>query len=109
MAYSKAVEALLKKQKIQPGDRIRYSGAKGVFEGIYLPKPELGGSENCLMLKLDNGYNVGLDCTGAQLEKLPGSAAALGQVGAEWKPSVRHDVPKLSLVPPGGTISTNAD
>ncbi len=109
MAYSKAVEALLKKHKIQPGDRIRYTGAKGTFDGILLPKPELGGSESCLMLKLDNGYNVGLQCEGAQLEKLPGPAAALGNVGAEWKPSVHQDIPKISLVATGGTISTKID
>jgi len=109
MSYSKAVEAHLKKQKIEPGDRIRYSGPKGTFEGIYLPKPELGGSESCLMLKLDNGYNVGLECNGATLEKLPGPSATLGNVGVEWKPSVSSNVPKLSLVATGGTISTKVD
>ncbi|MBI5226160.1 Glu-tRNA(Gln) amidotransferase subunit GatD [Candidatus Micrarchaeota archaeon] len=109
MSYSKAVEAHLKKQKIEPGDRIRYSGNKGTFEGILLPKPELGGSESCLMLKLDNGYNVGFECNGATLEKLPGSSVALGNVGAEWKPSVSTNVPKLSLVATGGTISTKVD
>lgn len=109
MAYSKAVEAILKKQKIEPGDRIRYSGAKGTFDGILLPKPELSGAESCIMLKLDNGYNVGLECSGATLEKLEAKAATLGQVGAEWKPSVRQDIPKISLVATGGTISTKVD
>ncbi len=109
MTYSKTVETALKKANISPGDRIRYSGTKGIFEGILLPKPELGGSESCLMLKLDNGYNVGLQCNGATLEKLPGATTKLGNVGAEWKPSVRHDVPKISLVATGGTISTKVD
>ncbi|MBI2445372.1 Glu-tRNA(Gln) amidotransferase subunit GatD [Candidatus Micrarchaeota archaeon] len=109
MAYSKAVEALLRKQKIQPGDRIRYSGAKGTLEGILLPKPETTGSDDVLLLKLDNGYNVGLQASGATLENRPGPSAALGQVGAVWKPSIRHNVPKISLVATGGTISTKVD
>ncbi|GEM_PF-48529 len=109
MTYSKAVEALLKKLKIQPGDRIRYSGTKGTYDGILLPKPETSGSDDVLLLKLDNGYNIGLQSEGAQLEKLPGPAAALGNVGAVWTPSVLAGVPKISLVATGGTISTKVD
>jgi len=109
MSYSKAVESQLKKANLAPGDRLRYSGPKGTFEGILLPKPELSGAESCLTVKLDNGYNVGLECVGATLEKIDGQKAALGGVGAEWKPSVRQDVPKISLVATGGTISTKVD
>lgn len=109
MAYSKDVEVFLKKIKIQPGDRMRLISAKGVFEGFLLPKPELGGSDSCLFVKLDNGYNVGLKCQDAKIEKLPAPAAALGKVGAEWKPAIRADLPKISLVATGGTISTKVD
>ncbi len=107
MAYSPAVKAQLKKANVQPGERVRVSSRKGVFEGVLLPKAELGGSDDALVLKLDNGYNVGVSAKGAKLEKLDG-AVNLAQ-SAQWRPHAEPNLAKLSLVATGGTISTKVD
>src|SRR3989338_8066258 len=78
MAYSKTVQAVLKKLNAEDGDRLRVETPKGVFEGILLPRPDASGteeSEGILILKLYNGYNVGLALEGARLEKLEGKTA----------------------------------
>lgn len=107
MPYSRDVELALKKIKAQPGDRVRVKSKKQVFEGVLLPKPELGGSESNLILKLDSGYNVGVSARGAKIEKREGSVAL--EKFAAFVPHVRSDLPKLSLVATGGTVSTRVD
>ncbi len=107
MAYSKDTESMLAKAKLKAGDRLRVSTGKGIFEGVLLPKPDESGSPGILTIKLDNGYNVGLDAKGATLEKLEGSVV-LGKF-ATWVPPLKTGLPKLSLVATGGTISTKVD
>ncbi|MBI5036112.1 Glu-tRNA(Gln) amidotransferase subunit GatD [Candidatus Micrarchaeota archaeon] len=106
MAYSEKIEALLRKAKAQPGDRLKVENPKGVFEGVLLPRPETGGSHDCIILKLDSGYNVGLSCAKAKLKKLEGSAAL--EQFASWVPHLAVNK-KISLVATGGTISTRVD
>lgn len=107
MPYSKDVQELLKKQGVQPGDRVRVLSKKNVFEGVLLPSPELGSNPFTLIVKLDNGYNVGIAAKGSKIQKLEG-AVALDHV-APFVPDARADVPNLSLVATGGTISTKVD
>ena len=109
MAYSKTVQAVLKKLNAEAGDRLRVETPKGVFEGILLPRPDASGteeSEGILILKLYNGYNVGLALEGARLEKLEGKTAL--ERFDSWTPPLiaKH---KLSLVATGGTIGTRVD
>lgn len=39
------------------GDRVEIHTEKEIYEGVYLPSPESG----FILLKLDNGYNIGFD------------------------------------------------
>lgn len=55
--------------RFKPGDRVRVVKDDVVYEGIVLPKTEFS-SEDIIMLKLDNGYNVGLSVEDAQVEVL---------------------------------------
>lgn len=45
------------KNNVNFGDRVEVHTEKEIYEGIYLPSPESGS----ILLKLDNGYNVGFD------------------------------------------------
>jgi glutamyl-tRNA(Gln) amidotransferase subunit D len=107
MAYSLTVKALLKKANVQPGDRVRVVSKANAFEGVLLPKAELGGNDDVLVLKLDNGYNVGVSLKGATVQKLtdPVAMALVEPLTMSSNPRV----PKLSLVSTGGTISTRVD
>ena len=47
-------------------DRIRISTDKKTYEGVLLPRHSFSGS-NIVVLKLDNGYNIGVSVEGAEL------------------------------------------
>jgi glutamyl-tRNA(Gln) amidotransferase subunit D len=47
---------------IKPGDYVIVKLVEGVvFRGILLPRPEIYASSSLIVVKLENGYNVGLD------------------------------------------------
>jgi glutamyl-tRNA(Gln) amidotransferase subunit D len=57
--YSPEIELLLKSKKIKIGNRIRIIKGKLTYEGILMPRIELG-DPSVLVIKLDNGYNIGI-------------------------------------------------
>lgn len=56
--YSKEIQRLLKAKKIDVGSKVEVLKNKEKFEGILMPRA--GGNPDFLVLKLDNGYNVGI-------------------------------------------------
>ena len=56
--YAKNIEKVFKRKGIEVGDRIRIKKGKESYEGILMPRIELG-DNSCLIIKLDNGYNIG--------------------------------------------------
>ncbi len=54
-----------KKLIAQVGDRIKITKEGEAYEGLMMPRV---GSENFVTLKLDNGYNVGIELKGAKIE-----------------------------------------
>ncbi|NYZ77218.1 Glu-tRNA(Gln) amidotransferase subunit GatD [Candidatus Micrarchaeota archaeon] len=56
--YSKKIEEFFRKSDISVGDRIAVSSVKGEFEGLLMPRVE--GEQDVLVIKLDNGYNIGI-------------------------------------------------
>lgn len=109
MAYSKAVEKILKKKKISVGDRVRVEKKGVLFEGLLLPRPEIGGDANCLALKLDSGYNAGV-CfeRGLKIEKLKEEKPLVAPKKVVEKKGL-PSLPKISLISTGGTISSRLD
>jgi len=58
--YSKNIQELLRKKNIEVGDKILVvSGAGKEYAGLLMPRLELG-DVDCIVIKLDNGYNVGV-------------------------------------------------
>jgi hypothetical protein len=73
--YSEEIEKALKKEKIELGDKIKLISPKGEFKGILMERPELG-DNNILVIKLDNGYNVGIRFEkGSKIEKIESNEA----------------------------------
>ncbi len=60
--YSKEIQKMLIKEKIEIGDKILLKQNNKEYSGVLMPRPELG-DENCLVIKLDNGYNIGIKTT----------------------------------------------
>lgn len=116
--YSKRVQALFKKRKIDVGDRIRIARGNRVYEGLLMPRADVG-SPDCIVLKLDNGYNVGIEYTsGVELSKAPTKEPKEIESEAKYelgtlahRDRFRFDPskPTVSLIVTGGTISSRVD
>ncbi len=89
---------------IETGDRVRIDKGGKSFEGHLMPRTELGG-ENHIVIKLDSGYNIGIDITKAAVEKLraAGKPKKAGKPGTAWKK------PNVTIIGTGGTIASKVD
>ncbi|MEM3227838.1 MAG: Glu-tRNA(Gln) amidotransferase subunit GatD, partial [Candidatus Micrarchaeaceae archaeon] len=105
--YSKKIEEELKKKGIRVGDSIKFSAGGQQVEGELMPRSEAGNPE-VLVIKLKNGYNIGVKAEGAKIERLSAGSqsAASFPVRALLQ---KRDLPKISLLYTGGTIGSKID
>ncbi|MBI4738570.1 Glu-tRNA(Gln) amidotransferase subunit GatD [Candidatus Woesearchaeota archaeon] len=91
----------------KPGDRVRVSTAVESTEGILLPRPALL-EQDVTILKLDSGYNVGIN--NQQIKKIEkiGAGVAL-EAFPSLKLQQKKDLPAVALIATGGTISSRLD
>lgn len=99
--YSKKIYNFLKKNKISVGDRIEVSSEKGKFEGLLMPRVQ--GEEDVLVLKLDNGYNLGLNFEGAKIKLLEKAKPKKTEVKAGKEKG------EITILGCGGTIASKID
>ncbi|MFC1553606.1 Glu-tRNA(Gln) amidotransferase subunit GatD [candidate division KSB1 bacterium] len=107
MAYRGTARQLLDKFGVDVGSRIILHSYKGPYEGIVMPRSELG-DEYHLVLKLINGYNIGIKVDGS--EKID-NLKVFSEVGSYRKKSAEFDENKLtfSILHTGGTIASRVD
>ena len=65
--YSKKAQKFLSSHDAKIGDIVKYKCEGREIEGILLPNPA-SRDDDCLILKLSSGYNMGLSIEGAKLE-----------------------------------------
>ncbi|MGC8669722.1 MAG: Glu-tRNA(Gln) amidotransferase subunit GatD [Candidatus Micrarchaeia archaeon] len=101
---------ILKKMGINAGDRIKISSEKQkiLLEGELMPATE-NNAEDVIVLKLDNGYNVGIrHAEDIQIKKI-----FEGKRNFEFpileKPSSSENLPRIQLLYTGGTIGSKID
>ena len=71
--YSSNIIKLLKSKDILPGDKIEINQNDKTLIGNLITQNELG-NENNIIIKLENGYNIGIKYTNdTTLKKLSGS------------------------------------
>ncbi len=90
------------------GDRIRVERNDVRYEGVCLPSTD----GETVVLKLDGGYNVGIDRSGAAIERLESSVYDIdGDTGGDDGSSIETDpsLPTISLLSTGGTIASTVD
>lgn len=104
--YSPTILEALKKQGVAEGDPVRVSSKGLVLEGVLLPKTAES-DPAVLTLKLQSGYNAGVEFTSASsIEKIGGKQ----QLGAIPRVSLKQSgLPKIVLIATGGTIGTHVD
>ncbi len=93
--YSEEIQQELEDKDIEIGDQVKV----GEHEGRLMPKPETGDPDTYL-LKLDNGYNIGVKGELGLLEKRTEEEPE--------KPEVKHqeDRPDILVLHTGGTIAS---
>jgi len=109
------VQKALKKVAANVGDRIRITGGGNFHEGLLMPRTELG-DRDCIVLKLESGYNIGIRLVkGIAVEKVPMKdhlkAEAAFELGKEHVADQKFDStkPAISLVSTGGTIVSKVE
>ncbi len=116
--YSPVIEAALKKLGLKPNDRIAVSRDGQTFEGLLLPRPDVGDAD-ALLMKLDSGYNIAVPFAGSSV--LPAESAEPRVIAAEARAELGHTSkallalafdpakPPISLIATGGTVASRVD
>ncbi len=117
--YSEKLSGLLNKSRLSIGDRVKIEKAGHVYEGLLMPKS--AGDAESVVVKLDNGYNIGIKIHNGQvnIEKSarPEPKAVkeeeefeLGKIKKSLvKISFDPKKPKISLIATGGTVASRID
>src|SRR6056297_3168655 len=92
---------------MNPGDRVRVQRADQTYEGVLLPSTT---SQN-LVVKLEGGYNVGIDREEADVDVLERDVYDIetGETGDSSEVAFDEDLPTVSLISTGGTIASTVD
>jgi glutamyl-tRNA(Gln) amidotransferase subunit D len=105
--YTGKPQKLLKQKSISTGDRILVEKGGMRYEGTLMPRPELGES-TCIVLKLDNGYSIGIDCKNARMSKLTDKKDKdEGLETGMFRMNKKN--PQVSIITTGGTITSKVD
>jgi glutamyl-tRNA(Gln) amidotransferase subunit D len=99
--YSKKIEEFLNKNNISVGDRIEIISEKGKFEGLLMPRVQ--GEADVLVLKLDNGYNIGITFEGSKLKLLEKAKPK------KSKAMVEKGTGEIAILGCGGTIASKIE
>lgn len=106
--YSKEIEKLLKSKKIGVGDRVKIIKAKKTYEGLLMPRIELG-DPSCLVIKLDNGYNIGIKFDRKTQVKLLKKGKPIRFKPVRVKITKDPMKPNVSILGCGGTIASRVE
>ncbi len=98
---------LLKKSGIDIGDRIRIQDNEKVYEGILIPRTELG-DERIIVIKLNSGYNVGVQVTSNTRIEVVGKGGKPTFARPAPPPS-KEGLPRVAVISTGGTIASRVD
>ena len=107
MPYSDKILKALAKEKIEVGDKMELVSGEFKVVGELMPKTEVGDPDT-YVLKLDNGYNVGI-------RHVPNCRLMLigkGTGAPEFESATvkqRPGLPKVAMVYTGGTIGSKID
>ncbi|MFB6188763.1 MAG: Glu-tRNA(Gln) amidotransferase subunit GatD [Halapricum sp.] len=93
---------------MQPGDRIHVDRDGQSYDGVLLPSS----TDEHLVVKLDSGYNVGVDRSAAEVEVLDEDVYVVERAQTEQSESeitFDEDLPTIALISTGGTIASTVD
>ncbi|MFQ6135978.1 MAG: Glu-tRNA(Gln) amidotransferase subunit GatD [Candidatus Hydrothermarchaeales archaeon] len=89
------------------GDRVIVKKGDKVYRGILMPRSEFGDEEH-IVIKLDNGYNIGIEVSDITVERVEEG----GKIEIKSTPieiSVDKAKPDVTIIGTGGTIASKID
>ena len=102
-------EALARTRKAEAdvGDMIRVTKGKEIYEGILIPRSEYG-DETHIVVKLKNGYNIGIEITSeTKIERI--GKGTKPTFAAPPQPEQNPQLPRITILSTGGTIASRVD
>jgi len=106
--YSPEIESLLKSKKIYVGDRIRVTKGKFLYDGLLMPRIALG-DPSAIVVKLDNGYNVGIKFEKGTQFKLLKKGKPIRFKPTKLQIRADKNKPTVSILGCGGTIASRIE
>ncbi len=103
--YGKKILDELSSKSIEIGDKIELKKTNEIIVGEVMPSTEFN-SPDILVLKLANGYNIGINPSGYELKKISSHEA---REFPKAKLSRNESLPDIALVYTGGTIGSKID
>jgi glutamyl-tRNA(Gln) amidotransferase subunit D len=105
--YSEKVQKILARVGIEIGDRVELASERFRLVGELMPRPDLG-NEDALVIKLDNGYNAGIEWNPKTVLKLVEKGSGMPRFP---RTEARQDesLPAVAIVYTGGTIGSKVD
>lgn len=105
--YKGAALRLLKLANCDVGDIIRITSKGKVYEGILIPRSELGEATN-IIIKMKSGYNVGINAKGdVKVEKIGKGSKPTFE--SPPLPKQNPKLPHVVIMSTGGTIASRVD
>ncbi|OWJ55067.1 Glu-tRNA(Gln) amidotransferase subunit GatD [Pyrodictium delaneyi] len=118
IGYTGIALSLLNKADAKPGDRIRITRSDGrVFEGILMPRYAIS-SKPIIVIKLDNGYNIGVRVDEKTIVEVVKTKEAILREAAAGAPATiplleesppAEERPKVTILGTGGTIASKVE
>ena len=107
MAYEGYLKDFLELSNITVGDTVKITKPNVEHEGMLLEKPDYS-NENTIIIKLDSGYNIGVDIQDAKIEKIiEGSKPKIELDPVDKELSDEKD--NVSILSTGGTVASVID
>ena len=86
-------------------DRVKITNKDQTLEGIIMPRNKFSG-EHVIVLKLDNGYNIGISAESAEMSILEKAKEVPKK---ELKNEKNKDLKDITILGTGGTIASFVD
>jgi len=105
--YSGNAKRLLEQAGVKIGDEVRVASSRGSFQGILMARYELA-EPDYIVIKLRNGYNVGIRVT-EDTSVVKVAEAEQPAFRPPPPPHTKPDLPRVTIVSTGGTIASRVD
>jgi glutamyl-tRNA(Gln) amidotransferase subunit D len=105
--YKGEALAAVRKAEAEIGDVLRITKNGQIYEGILIPRSEYG-DEKHVIIKLKNGYNVGIQITrDTKIDRI--GKGVKPTFATSPPPEKNPELPEVTIISTGGTIASRVD